>query len=91
MRGCSRIRTVMPSYARSVLGRLGVGCVRRHRLVLTAWLLLVVVGFGFSGLVFDRLVPTRGGAATESILGYELLTEASPYDGRVVAGRRSLR
>ena len=75
----------MPSYARSVLGRLGVGCVRRHRLVLVAWLLLTVVGFGSSALVFDRLVPTRGGAETESILGYELLTDASPYDGQLVA------
>lgn len=68
-----------------MLGRLGRFCQRRRRLVLMAWVLLVAVGFGVGGQIFDRLEPTRGGSASESIRGLELLNDVSPYDGQVVA------
>jgi len=47
--------------------------------------LLIVAGFGLSGLVFERLVPTQGGASSESVRGFELLGDVSPYGGQVVA------
>jgi len=53
--------------------------------VLAAWVLLIVAGFGLSGLVFERLVPTQGGASSESVRGFELLGDVSPYGGQVVA------
>ena len=48
-------------------------------------MLLIVAGFGLSGLVFERLVPTQGGASSESVRGFELLGDVSPYGGQVVA------
>ncbi|MGI8693940.1 MAG: MMPL family transporter, partial [Geodermatophilaceae bacterium] len=68
-----------------MLGRLGRFCERRHRLVLVAWVVFIAVGFGVSGTVFDRLEPTRGGSESESIRGFDLLNDVSPYDGQVVA------
>ncbi|MBA3523009.1 MAG: MMPL family transporter [Geodermatophilaceae bacterium] len=66
-----------------MLDRLGRFCQLHHRRVLLVWLLLVVAGFGVSGQVFQRLVPSTGGSASESIQGLRLLSEVSPYDGRV--------
>ncbi|MBA2389337.1 MAG: MMPL family transporter [Geodermatophilaceae bacterium] len=68
-----------------MLGRLGRFCQDRRRLVLAAWVLLVAVGFGVGGQVFDRLEPARGGSSSESIRGLELLEEVAPYAGQVVA------
>jgi len=68
-----------------VFSSLGRFCYRRRRLVALAWLVLLVAGFLGGGRVFDRLVGSGAAASSESIRGFDVLAEASPYGGRILA------
>ncbi|MEU3778484.1 efflux RND transporter permease subunit, partial [Streptomyces sp. NPDC032472] len=71
-------------------GRLARLCVRRHRLVMAVWLVLVVAGLGAVGPVLDRLDRQAWSVAPhESVQGNRLLEDARPYGEQldaVVAG-----
>ena len=64
---------------------LGLLVVRRRRLVLVAWLLLVAVGFGGGSAVFGRMGNVGGSADAESVRGWQLLSDASTTGPRILA------
>ncbi|MEW2414773.1 MMPL family transporter [Streptomyces sp. NPDC046866] len=66
--------------------RLARLCVRRHRLVMAAWLVLVVAGLGAVGPVLGRLDRQAWSVAPhESVRGSRLLEDSRPYGGQVDA------
>ncbi|MET9961765.1 efflux RND transporter permease subunit [Streptomyces sp. NPDC006326] len=66
--------------------RLALLCVRRHRLVLLVWLLLVVAGLGAVGPVVDRLDRQAWSVAPhESVRGNRLIDGAGRRGGQIDA------
>ena len=68
-----------------MLARLGHFCFVHRRVVVLAWLAVLVLGVVVGGQVFARLTSNQGGADWESVRGYDRIAEASPYGERVVA------
>ncbi len=67
-----------------MFARIGGFCVRRRWLVLSAWVLLVAAGGAASGPVFDRLASGEGSNRFESVQGYRVLGDNSPYGDRLL-------
>ena len=85
-RAAARSATDTPAHARrTTLGRLGSFVVVRRRWVLSAWFLLVVVGFAVGGQVFGQLKESNGSESAESVAGFNLMQEASDHGMEMVA------
>jgi RND superfamily putative drug exporter len=68
-----------------VFAAIGRCCFRHRRAVALAWVLTVIVGFVGGGQVFSKLSSARGSSSAESVRGYHLLQDSTPYGSRVLA------
>ena len=68
-----------------MLARLGLACYVHRRLVVLAWLAVLVLGVVVGGQVFGRLSSEQGGASWESVEGFDQVDAVSPYGAQVLA------
>jgi len=68
-----------------VFARLGRTCYAHRRLVLAAWLLLLVVGFVVGGQVFRPLSTDQEAKGSEAVAGYHRLANTAAYGAKLLA------
>jgi RND superfamily putative drug exporter len=68
-----------------VFARLGAFCYDRRRLVVCAWLALLIGGLFSSNTLTERLAPAQGSDSWESVRGYDKVTETAKYGEAVSA------